>query len=70
MHTFLEPGMEGQFGLGILLFCPKCTLRLTNIEMENPLFVKESSLPRDHFPLPCLSRSVSCHCLLFFAPDQ
>ena len=24
------------------------TLRLTNMEVENPLFVKESSLPRDH----------------------
>ena len=29
------------------------TLRLTNMEVENPLFVEESSLPRDHFPLPC-----------------
>ena len=29
------------------------TLRLTNMEMENPLFVEESSLPRGNFPLPC-----------------
>ena len=28
-------------------------LRLTNMEVENPLFVKESSLPKDRFPLPC-----------------
>ena len=28
-------------------------LRLTNMEVENHLFVKESSLPRDYFPLPC-----------------
>ena len=29
------------------------TLRLTNMEVENPLFVKESSLPKEHVPLPC-----------------
>ena len=28
-------------------------LQLTNMEVENHLFVKESSLPRDRFPLPC-----------------
>ena len=29
------------------------TLRLTNMEEENPLFVKESRLPRDYLPLSC-----------------
>ena len=31
----------------------RSTLQLTNMEVENPLFVKESSLPKDRFPLPC-----------------
>ena len=35
------------------------TLRLTNMEVESPLFVEESSLPSGHFPLPMLvSQSV------------
>ena len=29
------------------------TLRLTNMEVENHVFVEDSSLPSDHCPLPC-----------------
>ena len=29
------------------------TLQLTNMEVKKQLFVKESSLPRGHVPLPC-----------------
>ena len=33
--------------------CQGDTLRHTNMEVENRLFVKENGLPKAHCPLPC-----------------
>ena len=54
----LLPGMMPNFICKIYHDLP--TLQLTNIQVENPLLVKESSLPRGHFPRNHVMCSSEC----------